>query len=97
MQKILPFALLLLATIFSGCQTTGGSGNTGRNTGAVLGAIVGGIAGNNMGDGSDTNVVLGAIIGGVAGGMAGNQYDKRRESLEAADAQRQYEYEQEVR
>jgi chromosome segregation ATPase len=49
-----------------------------------------------MGDGSDLNILAGAAIGGALGGMGGNELDKRKEALEAAEAQRQYEYEQEV-
>ena len=49
-----------------------------------------------MGDGSDLNILAGAAVGGALGGIGGNELDKRKEALEAAEAQRQYEYEQEV-
>jgi chromosome segregation ATPase len=49
-----------------------------------------------MGDGSDLNILAGAAVGGALGGLGGNELDKRKEALEAAEAQRQYEYEQEV-
>lgn len=49
-----------------------------------------------MGDGSDLNILAGAAIGGALGGLGGGELDKRKEALEAAEVQRQYEYEQEV-
>ncbi len=94
MSKLFVSSALLLSLIFStGCQN---NPNQGRDIGIVAGAILGGIAGHQMGDGGDANVVAGAVIGGALGGLAGNEMDKRKEALEAAEAQRQYEYEQEV-
>ncbi len=89
--------MLCVALLLSACSNTGSSGTRGRDIGILAGAVLGGIAGAQMGDGSDTNVIAGAVIGGALGGMAGNSIDKRKEELEAAEAQRQYEYEQEVR
>jgi hypothetical protein len=86
--------LLCVALLFSGCSST--NQPSGRDIGILTGAILGGIAGNQIGGGGDGNVVAGAVLGGVLGGLAGNQVDKRKESLEAAEAQRQYEYEQEA-
>ena len=88
--------LLACAVLFSACSSTNSS-TRGRDIGIIAGAILGGIAGAQMGDGSDTNVLAGAVLGGAIGGVAGNSIDKRKEELEAAEAQRQYEYEQEVR
>jgi uncharacterized protein YcfJ len=94
MNKFLIPSLLLLALIFStGCQN---NPNRGRDIGILAGAILGGVAGAQMGDGADINIAAGAVLGGALGGMAGDQLDKRKEALEAAEAQRQYEYEQEV-
>ena len=89
-------ALLCVALLFSACSSPN-SGTRGRDIGIVAGAILGGIAGAQMGDGSDTNVLAGAVLGGALGGLGGNTLDKRKEELEAAEAQRQFEYEQEVR
>ena len=88
--------LILTASIvlFSGCTSTGGGNN--QQIGMVTGAILGGIAGAALGDGGDANVAAGVILGSMIGSAAGSQYDKRREELEAAEAQRQYEYQQEV-
>ena len=94
MNKLFFSTILLLALFFStGCQS---NPNRGRDIGILAGAVLGGIAGGQMGDGSNTNVLAGAVIGGALGGVAGDQLDKRKEALEAAEAQRQYEYEQEV-
>jgi outer membrane lipoprotein SlyB len=87
-------ALLACILLSTGCQN---NPNRGRDIGMITGAILGGIAGAQMGDGDDINVLAGAAIGGALGGMSGDQIDKRQEALEAAEAQRQYEYEQEVR
>lgn len=95
MIKTISTSFLLLALVFStGCQS--GNKPSGRDIGVVAGAILGGIAGAQMGDGGDINILAGAAIGGALGGVAGNEMDKRKEELEAAEAQRQYEYEQEV-
>lgn len=88
--------LLACVVLLSACSSTNSS-TRGREIGIIAGAILGGIAGSQMGDGSDTNVLAGAVLGGAIGGIAGNSMDKRKEELEAAEAQRQYEYEQEVR
>jgi len=94
MNKLFISVLLIGALLFStGCEN---NPNRGRDIGVVAGAILGGIAGAQMGDGGDVNVLAGAAIGGALGGLGGNQLDKRKEQLEAAEAQRQYEYEQEV-
>jgi predicted small secreted protein len=87
-------ALLCVALLLSACSST--NRPSGRDIGIVTGAILGGIAGKQMGDGGDINVVAGAVLGGALGGLAGNQVDERKEALEAAEAQRQYEYEQEA-
>ena len=89
-------ALLCVALLFSGCASTN-SGTRARDIGIVAGAILGGIAGAQMGGSGDGNVIAGAVLGGAIGGVAGDTMDKRKEQLEAAEAQRQYEYEQEVR
>lgn len=95
MMKILTTTALLISILLStGCQN---NPNRGRDIGMITGAILGGIAGAQMGDGGDINILAGAAIGGALGGMTGDQIDKRQEALEAAEAQRQYEYEQEVR
>ena len=90
-----PLSILLVSSlIFStACQN---NPNSGRDIGIVVGSILGGVAGAQMGDGSDLNILAGAAIGGALGGLGGNELDKRKEALEAAEVQRQYEYEQEV-
>ena len=94
MNKFSLPVLLLSVLIFStACQN---NPNTGRDIGIVVGSILGGVAGAQMGDGSDLNILAGAAIGGALGGLGGNELDKRKEALEAAEVQRQYEYEQEV-
>ena len=94
MNKFTLSILLVYTLIFStGCQS---NPNSGRDIGIVVGAILGGVAGAQMGDGSDLNILAGAAVGGALGGIGGNELDKRKEALEAAEVQRQYEYEQEV-
>lgn len=94
MNKLFLSFFLIIALIFStGCQN---NPNRGRDIGAVAGAILGGLAGSQMGDGANVNILAGAAIGGALGGLGGDALDKRKEDLEAAEAQRQYEYEQEV-
>ena len=93
-KVFLTSALLCVELLFSGCSST--NQPSGRDIGILTGAILGGIAGNQIGGGGDGNVIAGAVLGGALGGLAGNQVDKRKESLEAAEAQRQYEYEQEA-
>jgi predicted RNase H-like nuclease (RuvC/YqgF family) len=90
-------ALLCVAILFSSGCASSNSGTRGRDIGVLAGAILGGIAGSQMGDGADVNILTGAVLGGAIGGVAGNSMDKRKEELEAAEAQRQFEYEQEVR
>ncbi|MEM8868544.1 MAG: hypothetical protein AAGC73_09785 [Verrucomicrobiota bacterium] len=97
MQKSSALFLLLTALLFNGCANSGGGSMSSQNIGILTGAILGGIAGSQMGDGDDINIAAGAVLGGMIGGAAGGQVDKRREDLEAAEAQRQYEYEVEVR
>ncbi|MFT4901359.1 MAG: outer membrane lipoprotein SlyB [Lentimonas sp.] len=82
------------ALLLSGC--TSGTGPSARDLGMLGGAILGGIAGNQVGSGGQGNVIVGAVLGGVLGNLAGSEVDQRKEALEAAEAQRQYEYEQEV-
>jgi outer membrane lipoprotein SlyB len=94
MNKFTLYILLISALLLStACQN---NPNRGRDIGIVVGSILGGVAGAQMGDGSDLNILAGAAIGGALGGMGGNELDKRKEALEAAEVQRQYEYEQEV-
>jgi hypothetical protein len=91
MNKFIPFILLVSTLIFSsGCQN---NPNSGRDIGIAVGAILGGVAGAQIGDGSIFAV---AALGGALGGIGGSELDRRKEALEAAEAQRQYEYEQEV-
>ena len=94
MNKFTLSILLVNTLIFStGCQN---NPNSGRDIGIVVGTILGGVAGAQMGDGSDLNILAGAAVGAALGGIGGNELDKRKEALEAAEVQRQYEYEQEV-
>ncbi len=90
------FSILFLLTSCSYTPSSGGP-NTVYGTGKAAGAIIGAIAGNNIGGGGNANVIAGAIIGGVLGEVVAGQYNKKREELEAQEAQRQYEYELEVR
>ena len=90
MNKFIPSILLVSTLISTGCQN---NPNSGRDIGIVVSAILGGVAGAQMGDGS---IFAGAAIGGALGGIGGSELDRRKEALEAAEAQRQYEYEQEV-
>ena len=87
--------LLCAVLLCSACSSSNG-GFTGRNIGVATGAILGAVIGSQLGDGSGVNMAAGAVIGGALGGVAGNEYDKNKEELAAAEAQRQYEYDQEV-
>jgi len=95
-RHIIAPLLLLSALWFGACASTGSSSTSGHDIGIVAGAILGGIAGAQMGDGDNGNIIAGAVIGGALGRAAGTSIDKQREELEAAEAQRQYDYEQEV-
>lgn len=94
-SSLLVCALFSLALLV-GCSSGTGSSTNARNLGLIGGAILGGIAGNQIGSGGQGNVIAGAVLGGVLGNMAGGEIEQRKEALEAAEAQRQYEYEQEV-
>ena len=91
MNKITISILLVNTLIFStACQN---NPNGGRDIGIVVGSILGGVAGAQIGDGS---IFAGAAIGGTLGGIGGSELQRRKEALEAAELQRQYEYEQET-
>ncbi len=96
MSKLATFCYgLLIAAVFTGCNTTGSTGNE-QNIGMVAGAVLGGLAGSQLGDGGTENIVAGALIGGLAGNLTGKEIAKRREALQAAEAQRQQAYQQEL-
>ena len=91
MHKFILSILIVNTLIFSiACQN---NPNSGRDIGIVVGSVLGGVAGAQISDG---NIFAGAALGGVLGGIGGSELDRRKEALEAAELQRQYEYEQEV-
>ena len=91
MHKLTLSILLVNTLIFStACQN---NPNSGRDIGIVVGSILGGVAGAQIGDSS---IFAGAALGGALGAIGGSELQRRKEALEAAELQRQYEYEQEV-
>lgn len=96
MKSYLTLCVLLFSLLCSACTTGSGGGPSARDLGMIGGAILGAVAGNQVGSGGDVNVIAGAVLGGVLGSMAGGEIEERKEELEAAEAQRQYEYEREV-
>ena len=91
MHKLILSILLVNTLIFStACQN---NPNSGRDIGIVVGSILGGVAGAQIGDSS---IFAGAALGGALGAIGGSELQRRKEALEAAELQRQYEYEQEV-
>ena len=91
MHKLTLSILLVNTLIFStACQN---NPNSGRDIGIVVGSILGGVAGAQIGDSS---IFAGAALGGTLGAIGGSELQRRKEALEAAELQRQYEYEQEV-
>ena len=91
MNKLTLSILLVNTLIFStACQN---NPNSGRDIGIVVGSILGGVAGAQIGDSS---IFAGAALGGTLGAIGGSELQRRKEALEAAELQRQYEYEQEV-
>ena len=91
MHKLTLTIILVNTLIFStACQN---NPNSGRDIGIVVGSILGGVAGAQIGDSS---IFAGAALGGTLGAIGGSELQRRKEALEAAELQRQYEYEQEV-
>nr|WP_315162429.1 OmpA family protein [uncultured Flavobacterium sp.] len=79
--------LMLIGSIFTGCESMKNANNTqkGAGIGAVSGAIIGGILGNNLGKGGKgaLGAVLGGAVGGVVGGVIGNKMDKQAREIDA--------------
>lgn len=81
-------ALVVIATVFTGCDAVKNANNTqkGVGIGAAGGAVIGGVLGNNVGKGGKgaLGAVLGGVIGGTIGGVIGNKMDKQAREIDNA-------------
>lgn len=76
-------ALTLTAGTLTGCQTTGGVGNTGRGAaiGAAAGGAIGAVVGRNTGN-TARGAIIGAVVGGAAGAVIGRQMDQQAQQID---------------
>lgn len=79
-------SMLLLATLFTSCNSVKNANNTqkGAGIGAAAGALIGGIIGNNTGIGTAGGVLIGAAVGGGTGALIGNKMDKQAREIDQA-------------
>jgi outer membrane protein OmpA-like peptidoglycan-associated protein len=88
MKKLTVFsvsALLLVTSVFTGCNSIKNANNTqkGAGIGVAAGALLGGIIGNYAGKGGNAvwGSVIGAAVGGGAGAIIGNKMDKQARKI----------------
>ena len=78
-------SLLLLATLFTSCDSLKNANNTqkGAGIGVGAGAIIGGLIGSRSGNAA-MGAAVGAVVGGTAGGLIGNKMDKQAREISQA-------------
>lgn len=81
-------SLLVLSTIFTGCNSVKNANNTqkGAGIGAVTGGVIGAVLGNNIGKGGNAalGAAIGAAVGGGTGALIGNKMDKQAREIDQA-------------
>jgi outer membrane protein OmpA-like peptidoglycan-associated protein len=79
-------SLLLLATLFTNCNSVKNANNTqkGAGIGAGAGALIGAIIGNNSKIGTAGGALIGAAVGGGTGALIGNKMDKQAREIDQA-------------
>lgn len=79
-------SLLLLATLFTNCNSVKNANNTqkGAGIGAGAGALIGAIIGNNSKIGTAGGALIGAAVGGGTGALIGNKMDKQARQIDQA-------------
>ena len=79
-------SLLLLAILFTSCNSLKNANNTqkGAGIGAGAGALIGAIIGNNSKIGTAGGALIGAAVGGGTGALIGNKMDKQARQIDQA-------------
>ena len=79
-------SLLLLAILFTSCNSVKNANNTqkGAGIGAGAGALIGAIIGNNSKIGTAGGALIGAAVGGGTGALIGNKMDKQARQIDQA-------------
>lgn len=79
-------SLLLLATLFTNCNSLQNVNNTqkGAGIGAGAGALIGAIIGNNTKLGTAGGALIGAAVGGGTGALIGRKMDKQAREIDQA-------------
>jgi outer membrane protein OmpA-like peptidoglycan-associated protein len=79
-------SLMLLATLFTSCNSVKNANNTqkGAGIGAGAGALIGAIIGNNSKIGTAGGALIGAAVGGGTGALIGNKMDKQARQIDQA-------------
>ena len=79
-------SLLLLAILFTSCNSLKNANNTqkGAGIGAGAGALIGAIIGNNSKIGTAGGALIGAAVGGGTGAVIGNKMDKQARQIDQA-------------
>jgi outer membrane protein OmpA-like peptidoglycan-associated protein len=79
-------SLLLLASLFTSCESLKNTNKTqrGAGIGAGAGALIGAIIGNNTKLGTAGGALIGAAVGGGTGALIGNKMDKQARQIDQA-------------
>lgn len=92
MKKII--IIICVAMLQQGCMKS--VKDQGTAIGMGVGAVVGGIIGNNSGKGAE-GAALGAVLGGAVGRVVGSSVEEKREQIRVEQAEREREYQEELR